>query len=81
MSQKKVDEYKKYKANRKQIIAKEKRQKKIKKAAATVCAIAIIGGLGYWGVYSYQDIHKTEIEFTSLLTQDEGGFYTSILEE
>lgn len=81
MSQKKVDEYKKYKANRKQIIAREKKMKKIKKAVATVCAVAIIGGLGYWSVYSYQDTHKPEIEFTNLLNQDEGGFYAPILDE
>ncbi len=80
MSQKKVDEYKKYKANRKQIIAKEKRMKKIKKAVATVCAIAIIGGVGYWSVYSYQDSHRPEVNFMSLLDQDEGGFYTPTLD-
>ncbi len=80
MSQKKVDEYKKYKANRKQIIAKEKKMKKIKKAVATVCAIAIIGGVGYWSVYSYQDSHRPEVNFMSLLDQDEGGFYTPTLD-
>lgn len=81
MSQKKVDEYKKYKANRKQIIAREKKMKKIKKAVATVCAVAIVGGFGYWGVYSYQDMHRPEVEFMNLLNQDEGGFYAPILEE
>lgn len=80
MSQKKVDEYKKYKANRKQIIAREKKMKKIKKAVAAVCAVAIVGIFGYWGVYSYQDMHKPEIEFMNLLNQDESGFYAPVLE-
>lgn len=81
MSQKKVDEYKKYKANRKAIIEKERKMKKLKKAVAIVCTAAVICGFGAWGVYSYQDLNKEEVNFMNLLNQDEGGFFSPILED
>ncbi len=47
MSQAKVDRQKEYKKNRKQIMAKEKRQRTFGKAIAYLVAVAILGGLGY----------------------------------
>ncbi|MDO4555550.1 MAG: hypothetical protein Q4B70_10430 [Lachnospiraceae bacterium] len=74
MSQRKVEEYKKYKANRKQILAREKRMRKIRKFIGIIVGIAVIGGFGYWGYYSYQVAHRPEVTFTNLITQDSYGF-------
>lgn len=47
MSQKKVDAYKQEKANRAQIIKREKMIAKIEKAAAIVICIAAVGWIGF----------------------------------
>jgi len=47
MSQAKVDRQKEYKKNRKQIIAKEKRQRTFGKVMAYLVAVVILGGVGY----------------------------------
>ncbi len=47
MSQAKVDRRKEYKKNRKQIIAKEKRNNRIGKFIAYLCLLALIGGVGF----------------------------------
>lgn len=74
MSQRKVDEYKKYKANRKQILAKEKKMRKVNKVLGIIATVVVIGGFGYWGYYSYQVEHAPEIDFYSLITSDENGY-------
>ena len=51
MSQAKVDKYKQDKANRKQIIAKEKRQKLITK----VCTTSVLVVIGAWVAISLAD--------------------------
>lgn len=47
MSQEKVNRYKEEKANRKQILAKEKRRKNMMKICAAVVALALVCWLGY----------------------------------
>ena len=47
MSQEKVDRYKEQKANRKQIMAREKRRKFLIKVCAGVIALALVCWLGY----------------------------------
>lgn len=47
MSQAKVDRRKEYKKNRKEILAKEKRNNAIGKFIAYLCLIALIGGVGF----------------------------------
>lgn len=47
MSQAKVDRRKEYKKDRKKILAREKRRNKIAKAAAYLCLICVIGGVGF----------------------------------
>lgn len=74
MSQKKVDEYKKYKANRKKIFEKEKKMRKIRKVLGIVIGVVVIGGFGYWGYYSYQVAKAPEVNFYNLITQDSYGF-------
>ena len=46
MSQEKVDKYKQEKANRKQIMQKEKRMKVVRRCLYSVIGIALIGWLG-----------------------------------
>lgn len=46
MSQEKVDKYKEYKKNRKEILAKQKKVKKVKTATAWAVAVLILAGLG-----------------------------------
>lgn len=50
MSQKKVDEYKDYKKNRKKIIQKEKRLRRIEYTAAGLVLAVLIGWFG-WSIY------------------------------
>lgn len=47
MSQKKVLEYKEEKKNRKEIMAKKKRQAVLGKVVATVAVIAVVGVIGF----------------------------------
>ena len=47
MSQEKVDRYKEQKANRKQIMAREKREKFLVKFCAGLVALALVCWLGY----------------------------------
>lgn len=47
MSQEKVQRYKQEKANRKEIIKKQKRREKLIKAASAVVALVVIGWIGF----------------------------------
>ncbi len=47
MSQEKVNKYKEQKANRKEIMAKEKKQKNRMKLACGIVALVLVGWLGY----------------------------------
>ncbi len=53
MSQAKVDKYKKEKANRKQIMRKQKMMNFARKAVLSLAGLALIGWLGYsaWDMY------------------------------
>lgn len=53
MSQAKVDQYKKDKANRKQIMRRQKMMNLARKAVLSLAGIALIGWLGYsaWDMY------------------------------
>ena len=46
MSQAKVDKYKREKANRKEILAKEKRQKMITKTCVSAVLVVLVGWIG-----------------------------------
>ena len=54
MSQEKVARYKEAKANRKETIKKEKRQKMLRTTVATVICVAVLSWVGYSGVEYYQ---------------------------
>lgn len=54
MSKEKVERYKQEKANRKQTLAKEKRQRKINQACACAILVLIVGWVGYSGYQYYE---------------------------
>ena len=54
MSQAKVDRYKKEKANRKQIMRKQKMMNFARKAVLSLAALALIGWLGYSAYDMYE---------------------------
>lgn len=54
MSQEKVDRYKKEKANRKQIMRKQKMMNFVRKGVLTIVALALIAWLGYSAYDMYE---------------------------
>ena len=61
MSQEKVNRYKEEKANRKQIMAKKKREKAIRRNAGALIAVVLIGWVGYSAVDAYQNSRPREV--------------------
>lgn len=57
MSQAKVDQHKKDKANRKQQMKKDKMKKRISLVISAVIGLAVVGWVGY-SVYDYIDSNK-----------------------
>lgn len=53
MSQEKVDRYKKEKANRRQIMRKQRIMNVVRKCVLTVAALALIGWIGYSAYDTY----------------------------
>ena len=69
MSQEKVDKYKKEKANRKQIMRKERMMGIVRKAVLSVVAIALVGWIAY-SAYDIYDSNKeravAEVDYTAV---------------
>jgi hypothetical protein len=69
MSQEKVNKYKQEKANRKQILKKQKRNRMITKVVGSIVCLAIVGWIGY---SAYDSTAKkiassqTEVDLSSL---------------
>ena len=61
MSQKKVDQYKEQKANRKQLMKKQKRMRTIRVCVASVICLALGGWIGYSAVSKYQSSKPREV--------------------
>jgi len=69
MSQEKVNKYKEDKANRKQIMQKEKRNRVISRVIGAAICIALIGWLGYSAVDSITTkaaTSQTEVDLTAV---------------
>lgn len=69
MSQAKVDRYKAEKANRKEIMKKEKRMKVVRNVTATIVCVVLIGWIGYSGWNSYmnnQPAENAEVDYTAV---------------
>lgn len=71
MSQEKVDRYKKDKANRKQIIRKQRMMNVLRKCVLSVAALALVGWLGYSAYDTYtanQEREVASVDYTALNT-------------
>ena len=66
MSQEKVDRYKQEKANRKQIMAHEKRMHRIAVLCGWVLALAIVGWAGYSAYHVYENSKPVETIYANL---------------
>lgn len=66
MSQAKVDRYKTEKANRKKIMAQEKRRHTISVLCGWIVAIALVCWIGYSGYQTYQKNQPLETVYTNL---------------
>jgi len=68
MSQEKVNRYKEEKANRKEILAKEKKKESLTKLCAGVIALALVCWLGYsvYNTATRPDTSTVEIDSTAL---------------
>lgn len=69
MSQEKVDKYKKEKANRKQIMRKERMMSIVRKVILAVVALALVGWIAY-SAYDIYDSNKeravAEVDYTAV---------------
>ena len=67
MSQEKVDRYKEQKANRKEIMKKEKKQEALRRTVAAVIGVICIGWIGYsvWGVANRPDTTGSQVNLDS----------------
>lgn len=61
MSQEKVDQYKKEKANRKQNVRKEKVQNMLRKCMVGLVAVLLVGWIG-WSAYGMYEAKKPKDE-------------------
>lgn len=66
MSQAKVEQYKKDKANRKKIMAKERAQRIAGRTCAWLILLAIVGWAGYTGYEYYMSKQPVESIYTNL---------------
>ena len=69
MSQEKVAKYKEAKANRKEIMKKEKQARRVRNTIACVVCVVILGWLGYSAVdylQNNQPRHNVEVDFSAI---------------
>lgn len=69
MSQEKVDKYKKEKANRKQIMRKEKIQNSIRKCVIAVIAVVLVGWIGFSAYDKYDSsrpVKEVQVDYQSI---------------
>lgn len=75
MSQEKVNKYKEQKANRKEIMKKQKRAKLLRNSVAGLVCVAVLGWVGYSAVDYYQSNkpRKTvEVDYAAVNEYSEG---------
>lgn len=66
MSQAKVDRYKEAKKNRKETMAKEKKQRTLNIAIASVVCAALLGWIGFSGYQVYQNTKPLETVYVDM---------------
>lgn len=79
MSQAKVDKYKQEKANRKQTMAKEKRNRSITKACVTVVGLALVVWIGISAVDSMKENRPVDTIYID--TAEVDNYINSLYEE
>lgn len=70
MSQEKVNRYKQEKANRKEIMKKEKRMRIVRQTTAAVVFAALVAWVGFSGYQSYTASHTDEntvVDYTAVM--------------
>lgn len=81
MSQAKVDKYKEYKANKKEIIKKEKNKKRLEYGIAALIAALFLGWIGYGvGVGAVNRIKNGEASYTELDVTELNNYLSTIAE-
>ena len=78
MSQAKVDQYKKEKANRKETMAKEKRKRMISRICWGVAGVVLVGWIGVSSVNSIKDNRPVETIYVDTAELD--GYLNSLYE-
>ena len=71
MSQEKVNRYKEEKKNRKELLAKEKKQKAIRRVVGTVIAVVFVAWVGFSAVDTYQNSRPREVVEVDYTAVDE----------
>ena len=71
MSQAKVERYKEEKKNRKETMAREKRNQLLSKAAVAVVCVAVLGWIGVSAVQVYENNKPMETIYTDLSALDD----------
>lgn len=69
MSQEKVAKYKELKANRKELMKKEKKQKAIRNTVTAIICVAAIGWVGYSAVDYWQENkprQEVEVDYSAI---------------
>ena len=69
MSQEKVAKYKEQKANRKELMKKERQKKAIRNTVTAIICVAVVGWLGYSAVDYWQDNQprqEVEVDYTAV---------------
>lgn len=70
MSQEKVDRYKEQKKNRKEIMAKEKREKMLRNLAVGLVVVVLLGWVGVSGYNAYQNSQPLDTVYVDLTEMD-----------
>ena len=81
MSQKKVDEYKKKKANRSKIAKKEKRMLMLEKAAAIVVCLLAVAWVGYSAYGKVTENRETQTTQTEMDVSAINDYTNELAEE
>ena len=66
MSRAKVDQYKKEKANRKKIMAREKAKRILARICLSVILVGLVGWAGYTGYQTYEDKKPSKTIYTDV---------------